>query len=78
VNPAHLFVGSKTDNAIDRDSKSRQARGSRLGMSKLTEADVLVIRAAHSPQTSAKLRAFFKIGATAYYAVVNRRTWQHV
>ena len=30
-NPAHLFLGTKTDNAKDRDSKNRQARGLRSG-----------------------------------------------
>lgn len=32
VNPKHLFVGTKTDNALDRDRKNRQAKGDRHGM----------------------------------------------
>ena len=43
VNPGHLFVGTDLDNAIDRNQKKRQARGSRHGQSKLTEADVHII-----------------------------------
>lgn len=31
VNPKHLFLGTATDNNKDRDSKSRQASGSRHG-----------------------------------------------
>lgn len=33
VDDAHLFLGTKTDNAADRDSKGRQAKGSRAGLS---------------------------------------------
>jgi hypothetical protein len=32
VDDAHLFLGTKTGNAADRDSKGRQARGSRAGL----------------------------------------------
>jgi hypothetical protein len=54
VNPAHLFLGTSSDNAQDAVRKGRQhlprvggrARGSKNGNSKLTEADVYEIRRA--------------------------------
>jgi len=43
VNPRHLFLGTNADNMEDRNTKGRQAKGERMGASKLTEADVLEI-----------------------------------
>ena len=40
VNPEHLFVGTKLDNAQDMVSKMRHTYGERQGGAKLTEADV--------------------------------------
>lgn len=44
VNPDHLFVGTKRDNARDAQAKGRNSRGERHGRSKLTEANVKAIR----------------------------------
>jgi hypothetical protein len=44
VNPAHLFLGTRTDNAADRDAKGRGARGEQNGRSKLTPESVRVLR----------------------------------
>lgn len=44
VNPAHLFLGSPKDNMEDRDRKGKGPQLSRNGNSKLTEAEVSMIR----------------------------------
>lgn len=44
VNPSHLFLGSIGDNMKDKTSKNRQAKGSKIGSSILTEEIVLEIR----------------------------------
>jgi transposase-like protein len=36
-NPAHHFLGTRADNAADRNAKGRQARGERMGSAVLTE-----------------------------------------
>ncbi|RZN19478.1 HNH endonuclease [Bradyrhizobium sp. Leo121] len=46
INPAHLFLGTHAENIADRNAKGRQARGSANGRAKITEADVIAIRAA--------------------------------
>ena len=61
VNPAHLFLGTKKDNADDRDKKGRNKKppylcGSASPRAKLTDEDVRFIRS--SPMTS---RALAKI-----------------
>jgi hypothetical protein len=45
VNPAHLFLGTRTENTRDMMEKERQARGERHGMSRLSTKDVLEIKA---------------------------------
>jgi hypothetical protein len=44
VNPAHLFLGTGTDNAKDRDAKGRLSWGEVHATSKLSNAEVLKIR----------------------------------
>jgi hypothetical protein len=47
INPEHLFLGTQAENMADRNAKGRQARlrGAVNGRAKLSEADVLAIRA---------------------------------
>jgi len=57
INPDHLFLGTPADNNADRNAKGRQAKGKDIsknrrsmaaegnGRAKLTESDVLAIRA---------------------------------
>lgn len=44
-NPDHLFLGTQVNNMADMRAKARQASGSANGRAKLTEADVVAIRA---------------------------------
>jgi len=45
VNPNHLFLGTDADNAKDMVSKNRHAKGEIHGHAKLTEKQVMEIRA---------------------------------
>jgi len=44
VNPNHLFAGTRKENATDRDSKNRQAKGEHQGLAKLTKNIVIKLR----------------------------------
>ncbi len=43
-NPAHLFLGTKSDNSKDRDTKGRQASGARSGRYTKPESNVIGAR----------------------------------
>lgn len=44
INPAHLFIGTRTQNAADRDSKNRVTHGERHWAAKLSREQVIAIR----------------------------------
>lgn len=54
INPAHLGVGSIRDNVIDMEQKgrARKSAGAAHGQSKLSEADVRLIRGSHESGAS--------------------------
>lgn len=58
VNPRHLFLGSKSDNNIDKVSKDREPRGEAHRQSKLRAADVHQIRAIENVSQSTIARQF--------------------
>lgn len=67
VNPDHLFLGTKKDNADDRDRKGRNVkgpvlRGEKGTNAKLSNAEVAQIRA--SKLSSSQLSALYKIDAS--------------
>lgn len=76
VNPAHLFLGTPTDNMRDRDAKGRQARGERDGNAKLTEDNVRAIR--RSCKSIYALSDLFGVAPTTIACARNGTTWAHV
>lgn len=79
VNPAHLSVGTHADNSADMVSRDRQARGSRSGVSKLTEQQVTEIRTrAAVGELHQVLAADFGVSRPTISRVVNRKGWLHV
>jgi len=79
-NPAHLFLGTKTDNMVDRDSKGRQARGERGGTARLTEDDVRAIRIRYAAGNDSQQRIADEYGISQFMisAIVRRAAWKHV
>ena len=75
-NPVHLFLGTNSDNMADMMAKGRSSQGSKHGQAKLTEAQVLAIRASGA----ARLALATKYGVTnhAIYEVLSRKTWKHI
>ncbi len=81
-NPDHLFLGDHQDNVRDREEKGRGVApvGSQHGQSKLTEAQVIDLRAqyASGEWTQAKLAARYSIKQSLVSMIVNRKVWSHV
>lgn len=75
-NPAHLFSGTRTDNVRDSKAKGRHAHGEKHGGAKLTESQVLAIRAANGTQR--EIAARFHIGQQTVSGIRQRKRWRHV
>lgn len=80
VNPSHLFIGTNTDNILDRMNKGRSTLGSRNKMSKLTEDSVRRIRAMYAAggMTYQLLADEFGVGAAAILKIIRRQRWKHI
>ena len=80
VRPEHLFVGTPLDNMRDAVSKNRQARGERVGLSKLTAAHVATIREQYVPHvvSASHLATKFSVSKKTILLIVHDRTWKHL
>lgn len=80
VNPDHLFLGTRLDNMRDCASKGRIVTpglfGEDLTQSKLTEAEVLEIRA--SPLSQRALGRHFGVDKGTIAHIIHRKTWRHI
>jgi hypothetical protein len=90
VNPAHLFVGTQTDNMRDAASKGRtrgtfQKRTSlrepkaHLINAKVTAEQVRAIRSRYSEgETQVAIAAIYGVTQANVSEIVRRKTWKHV
>jgi predicted DNA-binding protein (UPF0251 family) len=76
-NPKHLRLGTHQDNMADMTTRDRQARGSTNGSAKLTEQDVLDIRAIRGMSQRA-IAAQYGVSQTVIWKIRNRKIWQHI
>lgn len=78
VNPNHLFIGKNVDNVRDKIRKGRigDFSGTRNGMCKLTENEVLNIRKLHDEGVSYRmLSKKFNIGMTQIGRIIRKESW---
>lgn len=78
VNPDHLFLGTQSENIVDCSTKGRLVdnRGTKHGMCKLQEVDVLNIRSSDLPNR--RLAEQFGISDTTVRLIRSRKTWRHL
>jgi len=76
VNPAHLFMGTRADNNLDKLAKGREARGERHGQAKLTEVQVQDIRARRAAGASCRSIAVeFQVSRSAVGLIATGKRW---
>lgn len=80
VNPDHLFVATHAENIRDQVEKGRNRKGVSVYWSvKLTEAQVLEIRARHATgERAATLAREYGISSSQAEFIVNRKRWTHI
>jgi hypothetical protein len=78
INPDHLYLGTAKDNAADmvRHGNAGTQKGEGIGNSKLTEREVLAIRA--SDMSGVGLARLYGVTNANITAVRNRKTWRHI
>jgi len=76
VNPDHLFLGTAKDNSQDMKNKGRSTAGERDGNARLTEAQVIAIRA--SDLSDRVVADEFGISRRHANQLRNRVRWEHV
>lgn len=82
VNPDHLWLGTIADNMKDKERKGRSMhpRGESLPQSKLTEKQVLEIRAKYIPfkYSLSRLAREYNINNVTVHDIITRRRWKHI
>ena len=73
VRPSHLFLGTRPDNMADKIRKGRDLRGEAHPLAKLTEADVLAIRA--STGTHKETAAQYGVSPSRISYIRTRKHW---
>jgi len=83
VNPRHLFLGTKKDNAVDMLSKDRgnKAKGVNNGNVKLTEEQIIEIRRLYALENhlgTRKLAKIYGVVKSTIAVIVQRKVWRHI
>lgn len=83
VRPEHLFLGTNADNMADKVRKGRNRTGNSVGESnghaKLTEKDVVELRALYSRKTPVReIAEQFGVSKAHVYQIVTGVSWAHV
>ena len=79
-NPAHLSIGTPQDNMDQMKARERQAKGEEIGIAKLTDPEVLEIRARYATGqiTQQGLADQHGVHHSLVSLIVNRKIWTHI
>lgn len=76
-NPAHLFLGSQTENIRDMCAKGRDRhpRGTSSGLAKISPESVAAIRLLRGKMSQARIAAAWGIAKSNVWSIQHGRTW---
>jgi hypothetical protein len=80
VNPAHLSIGTHQDNMDQKVARERQTKGEEQGHAKLTDPEVLDIRARYATGriTQQGLAEEYAVDQALISRIVRRKIWTHI
>ena len=80
MNPDHLYIGTQSDNMLDKVRRGRGnfALGERHGKAVLTADDVLAIRAAGGSASQKLIARDYGVSQTLVSQILRRRIWTHL
>ena len=77
INPDHLSIGTQKDNMADRDARGRRdVKGEQIGTAKLTETEVLEIKA--SSESLVTLAARYGVDRSNIWQIRSGKSWKHL
>ena len=80
VNPAHLWLGSHSDNMHDMIMKGRQALGERHFSAKLSKKEVLAAKSLYETgkYTKPEIARFLRVGVSTIHSITKGINWKHI
>lgn len=80
VNPEHVYPGTATDNTNDMIERDRTMRGGKNTKAKLTESDVLDIRAVWDTgeRNKSKIARQYDVTNALIGKIIRRELWKHL
>jgi len=80
INPYHLFLGTRKDNAMDMAEKGRSLRGERSPLAKLKQSEVeeIIALAKSGEMTQIQMAKKFGVAPQTVGAIVDGTNWKHI
>lgn len=78
IEVTHLHIGTDADNAEDRMAHGIVLRGAANPQAKLTDAEVIAIRAPHATVSNTDLGLRFGVSSKAIRLIMNGTNWKHL
>jgi len=78
VRPEHLILSTQKNNIEDKVEKNRQAKGSKVGTSKLSESDVIDIKNLIPTLSYGKIAKLYNVDRSLIYLIAKEKSWKHI